>query len=148
MDQNLIAKSTVTINAPANKVWDALVNPKAIQQYMFGAQAVSDWREGSPIVWKGTWQGKPFEDKGKILQLNPGQTLQYSHFSPLSGQPDLPENYHTVKITISGAGNQTQVLLTQDKNASEQERAESEQNWGAMLAALKKYVEQGSSSAS
>lgn len=85
MDQNLTSKSSITINASAEKVWDALVSPKAIQQYMFGAQVVSDWHEGSAIVWRGEWQGKPFEDKGKILQLKPGRTLQYSHFSPLSG---------------------------------------------------------------
>lgn len=141
MDQNLVSKASITIEAPNKKVWEALVNPAAIEHYMFGAQAISDWREGSPIVWRGAWQGKPFEDKGVILQLKPGQTLQYSHFSPLSGQPDLQENYHTVTITLNSAGDQTQVLLTQDKNASEQERSESERNWGMMLAALKKYVE-------
>lgn len=142
MDQNLISTASITIEAPKENVWEALVNPAAIQQYMFGAQAVSDWRVGSSILWKGVWQGKPYEDKGKILQLEPGRTLQYSHFSPLSGQPDLPENYHTVTIKLSGAGNQTEAVLTQDKNASEQERAESEKNWGMMLAGLKKFVEQ------
>lgn len=141
MDQNLISNASITVQAPREKVWQALVDPEAIQEYMFGAQAVSDWQEGSPIVWRGVWQGKPFEDKGRILQLIPGQTLQYSHFSPLSGQPDRPENYHTVTIMLSEAGNGTVVQLTQDKNTSEQERLESERNWAMMLEALKKYVE-------
>ena len=56
MSQNLIATASITIKAPASKVWNALVDPKAIQQYMFGTNAVSDWREGSPIGWKGEWQ--------------------------------------------------------------------------------------------
>jgi uncharacterized protein YndB with AHSA1/START domain len=98
MDKGLIARASVTINAPSNQVWDALVNPEAIRQYMFGAQVVSDWREGHPIIWRGEWQGKPYADKGVILQLKPGRTLQYSHFSPLSGLADKPENYHTVTI--------------------------------------------------
>ncbi len=80
--------------------------------------------------------------KGVILQFKPGRTLQYSHFSPLSGVPDIPENYHTVTVELSGNGNQTHVSLSQDKNASEEERAESEKNWGMMLAGLKKLVEQ------
>ncbi len=142
MDKNLIAQASISINAPTEKVWNALVNPQAIQQYMFGTHVVSDWREKSPIVWKGEWQGKPYEDKGVILQLKPGRIIQYSHFSPLSGLPDKPENYHIVTIELSADGNQTHVSLTQDNNATEEERADSEKNWGMMLAGLKQFVEQ------
>ena len=142
MDKNHIAKASVSINASAEKVWDALVDPQAIKQYMFGTNVLSDWKEGSPIVWKGEWQGKAYEDKGKILQLKPGRTIQYSHFSPLSGVPDKQENYHTVTIRLSGNGNQTDVTLTQDNNATEAERTESEKNWGMMFTELKKFLEQ------
>ncbi len=142
MDKNLIARASITINAPTAKVWDALVNPQAIKQYMFGTNVVTDWREGSPILWKGEWQGKPYEDKGVILQFKPGHTIQYTHFSPLSGVPDKPENYHTVTVELSGEGNRTRVSLAQDNNSTEQEREHSEKNWEMMLTALKKFVEQ------
>jgi uncharacterized protein YndB with AHSA1/START domain len=142
MDKNRIAKASISIHAPAEKVWDALVDPKAIKQYMFGTNVVSDWREGAPIVWKGEWQGKSYEDKGTILKLQPETTLQYSHFSPLSGVPDKPENYHTVTIALSKNGNQTDVTLTQDNNATEAEGAESQKNWEMMLTELKKFLEQ------
>jgi len=142
MDRNLIAKATININASNERVWDALVNPDAIKQYMFGTNVVSDWREGSPIIWKGEWLGKPYEDKGKILQFEPEHKIQYSHFSPLSGVPDKPENYHTVTVELSADGNQTHVLLTQDNNANDEERKESEKNWKMMLTGLKKFVEQ------
>ena len=142
MDTNLIARTSVTVNATNSEVWDALVNPEAIKQYYFGTNAVSDWLEGSPIVWKGEFKGKPYEDKGVILRLESGKVLQYSHFSPLSGLPDEPENYHTVTIELSGEGNQTRVSLTQDNNSNEEARDHSQQNWGTMLAALKKFLEQ------
>ncbi len=142
MDKNLIAKASISINAPSAQVWKALVDPQAIKQYMFGAHVVSDWREGSPIIWKGEWQGKSYADKGVILQFKPTRAMQYSHFSPLSGLPDEPENYHTVTIELSANGNQTLVSLAQDKNATEEERAQSEKNWGMMLAGLRKFVEQ------
>ena len=141
MDQNHLAKAAISINASPKKVWEALVDPKAIKQYMFGTNVVSDWKEGSPIVWKGEWKGKPYEDKGTILKLQPENTLEYSHFSPLSGQPDRPENYHTVTIVLSKNGNQTDVTLAQDNNASEEERAESQRNWEMMLTELKKFLE-------
>ncbi|NTU82570.1 MAG: SRPBCC domain-containing protein [Chloroflexales bacterium] len=102
---------------------------------------VSDWHEGSPIVWKGEWQGTAYEDKGVILQLQPGRLLQYSHFSPLSGLPDAPEHHHTVTIELSAEGAQTLITLTQDKNATEEERARAEANWATMLTALKQFVE-------
>ncbi len=47
---NLIANASVVIGAPVEKVWDALVNPATIKQYMFGTNVVSNWEEGSPIV--------------------------------------------------------------------------------------------------
>jgi len=136
-----IARASLTVDAPRAKVWDALVNPKAIKQYMFGAAVVSDWREGSPIVWKGEWQGKPYEDKGTLLEVEPGRTLRYSHFSPLSGLPDEPGNYHAVTIELSDEGNQTRVALAQDNNPTDEARVHSEKNWGMMLAALKKFLE-------
>src|SRR6266508_5657411 len=142
MDKNLIARASVTINAPSARVWDALANPEAIKQYMFGANVVTDWHEGSPISGKGEWQGKSYEDKGVILQFKPTRILQYSHFSPLSGLPDKPENYHTVTIELLGERNQTRVSLTQDNNTTEGAREHSEKNWGMMLAALKKFSEQ------
>ena len=141
MNKNLIAKASETINADSDKVWDALVDPAAIKQYMFGTNVASDWREGSSITWKGEWQGKSYEDKGVILQLKPGRTLQYSHFSPLAGLPDKPENYHTVTIELSAEGNQTHVSLAQDNNPTEEEREHSEKNWAMMLTGLKKFLE-------
>jgi len=138
---NLIARSATVIEAPASKVWQALVTPSAIKQYMFGTNVSSEWKEGSPIVWKGEWQGKQYEDKGVIRQFTPEKALQYTHFSPMAGLPDKPENYHTVSIQLTPEGNATRVSLTQDNNSTEQERAHSEKNWEMMLEGLKKFVE-------
>jgi uncharacterized protein YndB with AHSA1/START domain len=102
---------------------------------------VTDWKEGSPIVWQGEWQGKAYQDKGTILKIDQQRVLQYSHFSPLSGQPDVPESYHTVTIELSGTGGRTNVSLSQDNNATEQDREHSEKNWQMMLEGLKKLLE-------
>jgi uncharacterized protein YndB with AHSA1/START domain len=141
MSMNLVANATISIGATRGKVWAALVTPAAIKQYMFGADVESDWHTGSEIKWKGEVKGKKYEDKGVILKFEPDQTLQYSHFSPLSGKPDRAENYHTVSIDLAGTGNETEVSLSQDNNADETSRNESAKNWGTMLEGLKKYVE-------
>ena len=142
MTKNLIAEASVAVDAPVTRVWDALVSPEAIKKYMFGATVTSQWKEGSSIFWKGEWQGRPYADKGVILRVKPNRLLEYSHFSPLSGLPDVPENYHTVRIELSTKGKETIVSLTQDNNPNEQAREHSTKNWQMMLATLKKVVEE------
>ena len=141
MHDQLTAKADVTIHASVAEVWDALINPETIKRYMFGTTVVSDWKEGSPIVWRGEWKGKPYQDKGRILELRAGRRLQYSHFSPLSGEPETAENYHQVTIDLSGTDGAVRVELSQDKNKTEKARDESQRNWGMMLQGLKKVVE-------
>ena len=122
-------------------MWHALTDPALIKEYLFGTNVVSDWHEGSPIVWRGEWQGKSYEDKGVILKLEPERMMRYSHFSPLTGLPDVPENYHTVTVQLSGEGARTHVSLSQDHNATEEDRDHSAQNWRTMLEALKRLLE-------
>jgi uncharacterized protein YndB with AHSA1/START domain len=141
MHSGIVARTSITVESPAPVVWDALVNPETIKQYMFGTNVISDWKEGSPIVWKGEWQGTKYEDKGVILKLEPQRLIQYTHFSPLSGLPNTPENYHTVTVEISNKGNETLVTLSQDNNPDEEARQHSEENWAMMLAGLKKLLE-------
>jgi len=141
LNKGLVAQASTTIAAPRARVWQALVTPDAIKQYMFGTTVISDWREGSPIAWKGEWQGKPFEDKGVILRLEPERLLQYSHFSPLSGLPEAPDSYHTVTVELSPAGSDTRVMLSQDNNATEEARQHSVKNWQTMLDGLKTLLE-------
>jgi uncharacterized protein YndB with AHSA1/START domain len=100
----------------------------------------SPW-EGSPITWEGDWQGRPYRDHGVIERVDPPRQLVYTRFSPRSGLEDIPGNHHLVTITIDDAGTATQVSLTQDHNTTETERAETERNWEAMLAAVQRYLE-------
>ena len=141
MDKKLIAQASTIIDAPPSKVWDALTKPELIKQYMFGTDVISDWKAGSPITYRGEWNGKSFEDKGKILEVEREKSLVSTHWSPLSGVPDTPENYHTVAYRLSGRDGKTEVTITQDNNADEKEKAESEKNWRQMLDGLKKLLE-------
>lgn len=141
MNSNLVAKVETNINTSVDKVWLAFTDTNIIKQYMFGTEVQSDWKEGSSITWKGEWQGKKYEDKGKILEIKPKQKLRYSHFSPLSGLEDIPSNYHNVTIELNSHGDSTTITLSQDNNASEESKQHSEKNWNMMLASLKHLLE-------
>jgi uncharacterized protein YndB with AHSA1/START domain len=138
-----VAGATIEIDASPGEVWSALTDPEQIEKYMFGSQVVTDWQPGSPIVWKGEYEGKKYEDKGEVVEIEPERRLKVTHFSPLSGQEDIPENYHTVLYELEKHGQKTRVSLAQDKNPSEQAAEHSRANWEMMLAGLKEVVEAG-----
>jgi uncharacterized protein YndB with AHSA1/START domain len=135
------AKAQTEINASADRVWAAMTDPDQIKEYMFGSQVETDWTPGGPIRWKGEYEGKSYEDKGEVLEVEPGRRLRVSHFSPLTGQDDVPENYHTVTYDLDEHDGHTHVALTQDNAGSEQEAEHSSGMWQQMLDGLKKQVE-------
>ena len=141
MDQQFTAAASTTIHASASRVWDALTQPQLIKQYFFGTNVVTDWKVGSPIYYKGEWQGRSYEDKGTVVTVEPNKRLVSTHWSPLAGVPDTPENYHTVTYLLSEHDGSTDVTIMQDNNASEEEKQHSEQNWKMVLAGLKKLLE-------
>ena len=141
MSKTHIAKAAIIINASASRVWDALTKPDLIKQYLFGTEVATDWQVGSPITYKGTWEGKTYEDKGKILQIEPGKLLVSTYWSSFSGVPDIPENYQTVRYELSAEGDGTRLTITQDNNATQEAAAHSEQNWKMVLDGIKKLLE-------
>lgn len=124
---------TVDISATPDQVWQALTDPDLIARYMFGSRVTSRWEVGSSITWEGEWQGKSYQDKGEVLAIEPPRLLRVTHFSPLSGVEDKPENYHTVTYRLSEEGDHTHLELTQEPG----EGAE----WDSILKGLKELVE-------
>ena len=142
MARGFEAKTSITIDASRARVWDALTRADQVKQYMHGTDMSTDWKVGSPITWKGEWKGKPYEDKGKVLAVEPEQMLQYTHWSPMGGSEDRPENYHTVTYHLAGEDGGTKLTLTQDNNPSPQAAAEmAEKNWQPVLEGLKEVAE-------
>lgn len=140
---NYVATAETEINASPERVWVALTDPKLIKRYMFGSDVETDWQQGSPIVWKGEYEGKAYQDKGKILEIEPEKHLKVTHFSPLSGLQDVPDNYHTLVYELTSHGDSTHLSLSQDKNGSQEEAGRSKGMWEMMLGGLKEVVENG-----
>jgi uncharacterized protein YndB with AHSA1/START domain len=141
MNENLTAKATIAIHAPAEKVWEALTTPLIIKEYLFGTDVKSDWKEGSSITYRGQWQGKTYEDKGKILRLIPNKLFVSTYWSSMGGLEDKPENYATVTYELMEENGQTLLNLTQDNNTSEQAKNHSQENWSMVLGKLKEILE-------
>lgn len=141
MKNNITAKVSISINAPVSRVWDALTKPEIIKQYFFGTDATSDWKVGSPVTFKGEWEGKTYEDKGTVTANEPNRLLSYLYWSSMSGKEDKPENYANVTYKLSQRNNSTDLTITQDNIADEKTKEHSVQNWKSVLNDLKKLLE-------
>ncbi|HVX52439.1 MAG TPA: SRPBCC domain-containing protein [Chitinophagaceae bacterium] len=115
MSLPLIVENTIAINAPAEKVWNLLVNPQQTKKYMFGCEATSDWAVGSPLLWKGVYEGSEMIFvKGNIVAIQPGKLLVYTVFDPNNTAiPDVPENYLTVTYALAEDNSITTLTVSQ-----------------------------------
>ncbi len=136
-----VARASIEVNARAERVWKALTDPKLIKQYLFGTEAASDWKVGSPITYKGVWQGKAYEDKGTILEIVPNRLLKSTYWSGMSGLEDKPENYNTVTYELSESRGRTTVTVSQDNNPTRASADHSQANWAIVLKSLKDLLE-------
>ena len=135
------SSSSVVIKASLQKVWDGLTLPELVKQYFFGTNMVTDWKVGSPIFFRGEWEGKAYEDKGTVLEFNPLKSLSYNYWSGFSGVEDKPENYQILKYEVEEVEGGVKLTISQS-NASSQESADhSAANWKMVMDGLKKLVE-------
>jgi uncharacterized protein YndB with AHSA1/START domain len=134
-------ETKITINAPALRVWEALTTPEIIKQWFFGVDTTTDWKVGSPIIHRGEYLGRPYEDKGIILTFEPPRQLVHSHWSPVSGLPDSPENYQRVSWSLAERDGEIELTIAEENLPSDEAKSVSEQGWNMVLLALKELLE-------
>jgi len=141
---NKTISKSVIIEAPVSEVWNSIVDPKMIKQYLFDTNTKSDWKEGSPIVYSGNYEGKEYEDKGIIKEIKENKILRHTYWSSMSGLPDTPENYAEVKYELTAQGSNTLLTVSQSGFTSQEACDHSEKNWEGVLGKLKTLVEKES----
>ena len=142
MKNDITGKASITIDAPAIKVWEALTTPSIIKQYFFCTDTITDWKVGSPIFFRGEWQGEKYEDKGTILEVVLQKLFKYKYWSSMSGIADKPENYVNITYRLTPESDTTTLTITQENIPDQKMKAHSEQNWNKVLGELKKLLEE------
>ena len=100
--KELTIRSAIEIHAPATRVWKVLTRSEFTKQYMHGCEVVSDWKVGSPLLWRGEHEGNPVVFvKGHIVKNEPDRELHYTTYGPQEGLPDIPANYLTVTYALT-----------------------------------------------
>jgi uncharacterized protein YndB with AHSA1/START domain len=139
--QNLVARQSLHIKAPVENVWHTITTPEMIKQYLYGTEAVTDWKIGSPILFRGEWNGNHYEDKGIILDLQAPQLLRHTYWSSVGGKEDVPENYNTVTYLLTPENNGTLITIMQDGIDNDDSLLRMNENWTVVLRKLKEVVE-------
>ena len=144
-------QNTIEITADATKVWDVLTKPGETKKYMFGCETVSDWEEGSELLWKADYEGKEMVFvSGYIKNINAPKLLKYSVIDPNAAYPKTPENHLNVTYELAPAEGKTILTVTQDgfENAAEGEKRYNDsynkgEGWNPLLVQIKKIAEEG-----
>jgi uncharacterized protein YndB with AHSA1/START domain len=142
MDKTLKLAEAININATAAEVWNALTNKELIKEYFCGTETNTDWKEGSPISFTGTWEGKTYEDKGTVLKVEKEKLLQHDYWSSFWGNDVGAYERSVITYEISGNRNtETTLTVKQEgfKDASSPDHSIS--NWQGILKNIKKLLE-------
>lgn len=142
-DRNVFNK-VVNINAPPSQVWQVLTTPEFMKKWMMQdieLHILTDWKVGSPMITRGVMNGKPFENKGNVLQFEPEKALAYSHLSSISRLPDRPESYAVFRFDLQPIENQTRLELTISNFPTKSIYKHLAFYWNVTLEILKKMFE-------
>jgi uncharacterized protein YndB with AHSA1/START domain len=139
----------IVINANTAEVWDWLVNPEKTKQYMFGCEAVSDWKIDSSLDWKMIHEGSELIPvKGFVKEFILNIKLVYTVIDPFAKYADIPENYLNVIYTLNETIEGVQLTVTQNGFEAAQDGIKRYQEvynegegWNPILLKIKELIE-------
>jgi len=123
------ANYSVNINAPKEKVWETLWNDKSYREWTSvfheGSHAVSDWKEGSKILFLGPDGGGMFS---KIAKLEINTYMSFQHLGELKEGQEQPANdktnewagmHENYRLTETNGGTQLDVDMDMNEEFAE-----------------------------
>jgi uncharacterized protein YndB with AHSA1/START domain len=133
--------STIKINASIKKVWDTITKPDLVKLWQYGSDLFTTWEIGSDIKFRTVWEGKVFEQWGRILEFRPNELVKYNLFAPRPDLEDKPENYFIMTYVLTQQDGHIQLEIIQEDNRPNavQEEPQGEEN--PVLKSLKQLAE-------
>ena len=147
----LFVDQSIEINSPASKVWEVLTAPQYTARWApeFNGgepfQIESDWKPGSPVLWKDK-NGKTIVE-GNVTALEPEKLLRFTVFDVRGERPPVtPEDGITYQLSEKDSKTKLHVLQGDFSAMLEGERFRelSAEIWGHVLPKVKGITERTS----
>jgi len=146
MNKTMIIKEEIDFKFSKKQVWNLLTNPEITKQYMYGCEVLSEWKVGSPIIWKGITEdgAEVIYVKGEIIEIEKEKKVTFTMFDPNKGMEDKLENYVNLTYELQKLKNGTKLILTQgDFSKAENGKnryEESSKGWEMVLPIMEKVI--------
>ena len=113
-----VHKAEINIQAPPQKVFEALTQPNFVKLWQYGRVLDTDWQVGSKIHFRSEAQGsfEVLEQYGTVLDVKPNELIKYSLYTPQTGTDDTPEHYNITTYALCGTDGGTRIELIQEDN--------------------------------
>ena len=124
-----------------DRVWETITKAELVKLWQYGSDLITSWEAGSDIRFRTEWEGKVYEQWGKVLQVIRKESVKYSLFAPRPGLEDKPENYFIMTYSLTNKNGETVLeIIKEDRRQNViEEEAESEEN--PVLKSLKEVAE-------
>lgn len=140
MDDLFLVESSIEINATPSQVWQILTQPEKIELYT-GFNTITDWKEGSPIVFEGDYKGIKYQDRGKVLVNIPNEKLSFQFWSGMEKDPVPEENKSVITYELSEKEGVTTLKYIRENLSSLDEQAMFEEHLPSVLEIMKGVAE-------
>ncbi len=141
LNKSLKLTVSIDLNSSIDKVWFTLTDKEMIKQYFWGTETNTDWKEGSPISFTGTWEGTAYEDKGFILKLEKGKIFKHSYWSSFWGTEYNADDVSIITYEVSKNGQLTTLTVTQEGFKDQKSHDHSVESWKVILNNIKNLLE-------
>jgi uncharacterized protein YndB with AHSA1/START domain len=134
----------IYIRTTAEKLWDALTEPKSTKQYWAGTWQESDWKAGSP--WRIMIPDGRVADSGEIIECEPHRRLVLTWRNEF--RPELhKEGYSRLSYELEQQGDMVRLKLTHEIDCPPPSKfiEAVSSGWPAILSSLKSLLETGES---
>ena len=100
MKDDVRTEESIVIQAPIDKVWEALTTPELIKRWFIGVDTLTDSTMGSAIVHKGEFRARLTTTRGRSWRSTRRSCLFAVIGARSRDAPTCPENYDRVLAAI------------------------------------------------
>ena len=131
----------ILIEAPIEKVWEALTKGEHTRHFWAGRSVQSDWKLGSRVEFRMDTDNS-LQHSGTVLEVDPPKRLVMTFYVDSAKEPE-PASRVTYELSeFHGATRLT--LIHDDFIAGGKTYDGVSQGWPAILSSMKTYLERGS----